>query len=269
MTGRHASAIQLLLLTMLVGLAGSASTVHADRRDPSREPSLELLLKAQDPGFPGRARERDIGVASTRRELSHWLWLKGEPAPLVFIIPGIGAHRNSSTPVAVAEMAVQRGYSAVTVSSPFHEEFLVGFNRRTVMLETLTAIELKGKEALEIREEPHRGPLLERISQSSLRRYADGLTIPHYLSRPGQRLDREGMAEPAGLRALERTLMSDARIHVATDANDFLLDQEDLTWLRETLGERLIVFPDGGPLGDMHLPPAQEVVFAGLEGTDD
>jgi len=371
------------------------------------EPSLGvLLLKAQDPGFPGRARERNIEMPRTHRELPYSLWLQDEPAPLVFIIPGIGAHRGSTNPVAIAEMAVARGYSAVTVSSPFHEEFLlnglsvpypgftpsdaedlytalskiaedledqypgrmtsarlmgsslgaiqtlfiaaaqknrprdalrfdrfvainppvnmryaasqfdgyfdaplrwpeeerdqkvkelamkafliveegldegkplpfdrteseflVGLSGRTTMLETLAAIEMKGGGVLEMREEPDRGPLLDQINQSSLRRYAEELIIPYYLSQPGQHLDPDGLAEAAGLHALERTLRRDERIHIVTNANDFLLGQEDLAWLRETVGERLIVFPDGGHLGNMHVAAVQEAVFAGLEST--
>ena len=84
-----------------------------------------LLLKAQDPKFPPSAREHRVQVPTTGRQVPYSLWLQDKPAPLVYIIPGVGAHRNSSNPVALAEMAFARGYSAVTVSSPFQEEFLL------------------------------------------------------------------------------------------------------------------------------------------------
>jgi hypothetical protein len=51
--------------------------------------------------------------------------MQAQPAPLVFIIPGIGSHRSTTNAVKLAESAWQRGYSAAIVSSPFNPEFIL------------------------------------------------------------------------------------------------------------------------------------------------
>ena len=60
------------------------------------EPSLGiLLLKVHDSEFPGDAVEGTVTMSNTGRELPYSVWLQDHPAPLLFILPGIGAHRGS------------------------------------------------------------------------------------------------------------------------------------------------------------------------------
>ncbi len=93
------------------------------RGDP--EPSLGVLaITLHDPTFPSRMREPTVTTAATGGTLPYSLWLQDDPAPIIYLLPGIGAHRNSTIPVALAERAFQRGYSVATISSPFHPEFL-------------------------------------------------------------------------------------------------------------------------------------------------
>ncbi len=42
------------------------------------------------------------------------------------------------------------------------------------------------------------------------------------------------------------------RVRIFTNENDFMLRPEDLDWLRETLGERLSLFENGGHLGNLY-----------------
>ena len=53
------------------------------------------------------------------------LWLQPKPAPIVYIIPGIGSHRTTTNAVKLAESAWNRGYSAVIISNPFNPEFIL------------------------------------------------------------------------------------------------------------------------------------------------
>jgi ABC-type transporter lipoprotein component MlaA len=364
-----------------------------------------LLLRVDDPRFPSRGQRRSVEMPTTGRRLPYSLWLQDEPAPLVYIIPGIGAHRGSSSPVALAEMAFARGYSTAIISSPFHweflingltppypgftpsdaedlytalseihrdlgrwrpgsvtssklmgyslggiqtlfvaaaqkqrapdalrfdrfvainppvevrnaalgfdaffdaplswpeeerdqrvketimraflvlqkgleegkplpfsrseSEFLIGFMGRTLLNDAMAAISARGAPSLKLQEEDveHRGPLLALINQSSFRNYADQLIIPYYLDKFGGRLDRAQITHKAGLRSQEEMLRTDDRIHIFTNANDFILGDEDLAWLREVAGERLTVFPEGGHLGNLHLKPVQEAILGAL-----
>jgi ABC-type transporter lipoprotein component MlaA len=87
------------------------------------EPSLGVIkLALADPSFPRRSRERRVLIAATGEKLRYSLWLQPAPAPLVYLLPGIGSHRRSGTTVAIAELAYARGWSVVALSSAFQPE---------------------------------------------------------------------------------------------------------------------------------------------------
>jgi ABC-type transporter lipoprotein component MlaA len=370
-----------------------------ERSDP--DPSIGVLaFKPHDPGFVGEAFEGKVTVPSTGRELSFSAWMQDGPAPVVVILPGIGAHRTSSTPVALAEMAVEARYSAVVISNPFHREFtfnglsapypgytpddvadlqavfelirdelddrfgprvtsstllgyslgaietlflaaqqaerprssvrfdrfvavnppvdlgyaarqfdaffdlplnwpeaerdervkrailkafvvlrdgpgkqplpfdreesrfLIGLMGRTMLCDLLAAIEQHTGHRLQIEPQPGRGPLLSRINQSSFERYAAEILVPHLREKHGS--DRETLTRQASLTALASKLGGMSEVRVMTNANDFILSAEDLDWLRQTFGERLTVFPEGGHLGNLNDPRVQQAILDAL-----
>jgi hypothetical protein len=88
-------------------------------------PSLGVMLtRLDDASFARQDVRGTVHSSATGRELPYSLWLQDEPAPLVFIVPGIGSHRSATNAVKLAESAFERGYSAVTISSPFNAEFI-------------------------------------------------------------------------------------------------------------------------------------------------
>lgn len=88
------------------------------------EPSLGILkFSPHDPSFGRRAKERRVALADRGgARMPYSVWLQPKPAPLLFVLPGIGAHRRAGTTVAVAELAYARGWSVAAVSSPFQPE---------------------------------------------------------------------------------------------------------------------------------------------------
>jgi pimeloyl-ACP methyl ester carboxylesterase len=56
--------------------------------------------------------------------LNFTFWLQPGQAPVVYIVPGLGAHRLAQSPLALAELVYKNGFSAVCVSSAFHAEFI-------------------------------------------------------------------------------------------------------------------------------------------------
>jgi ABC-type transporter lipoprotein component MlaA len=83
-----------------------------------------LFLTVRDPRFPGSSETGAVRIASTSRELEYDAWLQEGAAPVVFILPGTGGHRESDSTAALAEMAFRAGYHAVAVSSALSFDFI-------------------------------------------------------------------------------------------------------------------------------------------------
>jgi phospholipid-binding lipoprotein MlaA len=93
--------------------------------DAHPAPSLGIMLtRLDDPDFARQDVRREVSTEDTGRKLPYSLWLQEKPAPLVYIIPGIGSHRTATNAVKLAESAFERGYSAVIISNPFNAEFI-------------------------------------------------------------------------------------------------------------------------------------------------
>jgi hypothetical protein len=368
------------------------------------EPSLGLVkLTPRDPSFGRRAKERKVALPDRGgAKLRYSVWLQPEPAPLVFLLPGIGAHRRGGTAVSIAELAYARGWSVAALSSPFQpevqltalrapypgyaphdaadlrsaieairadlerwrpgrtrevallglslgaahalhiathppsdgalhftrivavnppvdflraarrfddffdaplrwpederdervleigkkalalldgeisdprlpfdrieSEFLIGLNGRDAVHNAMVAIrEATGRSVqLEPEFDPQRGWLLEEVNESSFDIYVRHLVLPHFLATEDATATVDSLLAASGLRELGPRLASDARVHVITNEDDFLLAAEDVAWLRETFGERAVIFPRGGHLGNLWVPEVQETILRAL-----
>jgi len=95
------------------------------KQDEATLETLEsVFFTYKDPEFPVRARTRSVLIPSTGRKLKFTYWLQPGNAPVVYIAPGLGAHRLSQTALALAELVYKNGFSAVCVSSAFNPEFM-------------------------------------------------------------------------------------------------------------------------------------------------
>ena len=95
------------------------------KSDPaSLETIQSIFFTFQDPKFPDQGHTAAARIPTTGRRLDFTYWLQPKPAPVVYIVPGLGSHRLSPTALALAEMVYKNGYSAVCVSSPFNYEFM-------------------------------------------------------------------------------------------------------------------------------------------------
>lgn len=83
-----------------------------------------LTFTFEDPWFASRAQSLSVKLPTTGKRMRYELWLQPEPAPIVFIVPGLGSHRLSNMSIATAEMVYRRGFSAVTVSSAMNFDFM-------------------------------------------------------------------------------------------------------------------------------------------------
>jgi len=90
--------------------------------------SLETLQAAvvstRNKKFFDRGGQRSARIPSTGKRLPYTCWLQPRPAPVVYIVPGLGSHRKLELPVALAELVFSNGFSVVSVSSPYNPEFM-------------------------------------------------------------------------------------------------------------------------------------------------
>jgi ABC-type transporter lipoprotein component MlaA len=93
--------------------------------DSAATQTLEAaFLAPRDPGFASHLRTRRVTVPTTGLSLPYSVRMQKEPAPLVFLVPGLGSHRLGSASAALAEMVWSRGFSVAIVSSTLHPEFI-------------------------------------------------------------------------------------------------------------------------------------------------
>src|SRR6266446_1896098 len=110
------------------------SFVHENRKVDMRvtgnqdEASLEtlqsVLFTYENAEFPARGKTRSVLIPTTGKKLAFTFWLQPGHAPIVYIVPGVGAHRLAGNELALAELVYKNGFSAVTISSTFHPEFM-------------------------------------------------------------------------------------------------------------------------------------------------
>ena len=95
------------------------------QQDPaSLETIQSVFFSYQDPTFPDAGRTSSVLIPATGRSLKFSYWLQPKKAPVVYIVPGLGAHRMEKAALAMAELVFKHGYTAVCVSSPFNPEFM-------------------------------------------------------------------------------------------------------------------------------------------------
>jgi len=95
---------------------------------PQDLPSLHTInaatIRSDDPEFALKGRRGSVRLPSTGKKMKFNYWFQKQPAPLVYIMPGLGAHRLSPYTLVVAENLYQNGYSVVTTVGTFHPEFM-------------------------------------------------------------------------------------------------------------------------------------------------
>ncbi|MBO7533589.1 MAG: VacJ family lipoprotein [Victivallales bacterium] len=79
------------------------------------------------------------------------------------------------------------------------------------------------------------------------------------LVREGE--DAAALGEQERLTHLEDALKAADNVFVMHNRNDFLMTAENMAWIEATFGERAVIFPRGGHLGNLFTAEAQEVLI--------
>ena len=80
--------------------------------------------------------------------------------------------------------------------------------------------------------------------------YFEKIFVPYYTAhRSGA--TRESLAAENRLNVIGNALHDDPDYYAQTNADDLILDGEELQWLRSTLGSKIVVYDHGGHLGNL------------------
>jgi ABC-type transporter lipoprotein component MlaA len=94
-------------------------------QDPASLETLQsFFFNYKNPEFLEQGKTRSVLIPTTGKKLDFTFWLQPGTAPIVYLVPGFGAHRLSGNELALAELLVSNRFSVVTVSSTFHPEFM-------------------------------------------------------------------------------------------------------------------------------------------------
>ncbi len=95
---------------------------------PRDMPTLESLkagaIQTKNPDFFRSGRTISAKLQTTGKRTLASTWLHNEPAPLVYVLPGIGTHRLGTSCLSVVEALFNAGFSVVATTSVFHPEFM-------------------------------------------------------------------------------------------------------------------------------------------------
>jgi phospholipid-binding lipoprotein MlaA len=106
--------------------------LHGSQDEALLETLQSGSFSYMDPEFLSRGKTRSVLIPTTGKNLDFTFWLQPRPAPIVYLIPGFGAHRLAGNELGLAELLVLHGFSVVTVSSTFHPEFMEHASLETV-----------------------------------------------------------------------------------------------------------------------------------------
>jgi phospholipid-binding lipoprotein MlaA len=98
---------------------------------------------------------------------------------------------------------------------------------------------------------------VREIRQIGYAEYGDRFLLP-YLVKIGRVRDRPDLVAKTDLDQNTQYLRDNPKVRVQICDDDFLLTAADLPWFRSTFGDRLTDYPEGGHLGNLHVPAVQE-----------
>jgi hypothetical protein len=113
----------------------------------------------------------------------------------------------------------------------------------------------------------HRSRRFEEARSFTLMEYIKTFLIPRRRQMGDKQMDLETLNTRNSLKAIQTTLKN-KNIFLMHNMDDFLLSDEDLAFLEETFGDRAIIYPRGGHLGNLWYPDNKKnisAVFSSLQ----
>lgn len=100
-----------------------------------------------------------------------------------------------------------------------------------------------------------------RIKFGDFETYVNKIALPYYKKKLGNNFSKERLIQESSLHGVEEYLKNTPKIVAVTNADELILNQEDLQFLRNTMGNRLLVYPHGGHCGNMFYDPNVQIML--------
>ena len=91
---------------------------------PQTQTLQAISNRPQDGKFHKKSGKIKVQPVGFRKPLPASVWMQSKPAPIAFVIPGLGGHRLGAQALALAELAYQEGYHVVCFSNNLNWEFI-------------------------------------------------------------------------------------------------------------------------------------------------
>ncbi|MCI7681463.1 MAG: serine/threonine protein kinase [Fusobacterium necrophorum] len=95
--------------------------------------------------------------------------------------------------------------------------------------------------------------------------YVDKIALPYYRKKLGIHYSKEELIAGSSLQGIEEYLKNSPKIVAVTNEDELILSKEDFAFLRNTMGNRIFIYPKGGHCGNMFYTPNVKVMLEFLK----
>jgi hypothetical protein len=151
--------------------------------------------------------------------------------------------------------------------SPIEADYLIGLAYRVALKDVIWVSQERVDLGVLLtpRSRWDREPAYREIWQYSWAEYFHAFVLRAYAGGHPTDADAEAFFARNDLHAIAGELARNEKLRVVLNEDDFLLRPGDLDWLRSVMGDgRVIVFPQGGHLGNLYRPDVRTAIREGL-----
>ena len=93
-------------------------------------------------------------------------------------------------------------------------------------------------------------PYLQAVNFASFEDYVDKVGLPYY-QKQNKASSIDDLKKASSLRLIEDYLRTSPKIAAVTNADELILSQKDIAFLKDVFKDRLVIYPRGGHCGNM------------------
>ena len=103
---------------------------------------------------------------------------------------------------------------------------------------------------------------LEEAKGFTLTDYTNKIAMPRWTRRAGLQSDSERLRSGGSLAAILDRVHSNPKVFIVHNADDVLTERGSVEELKSLMGDRMILYPLGGHLGNLWFPPNRDAIVA-------